>query len=89
MLNTSTEKTIHWTYKWDKSKKLTLKSKILLFWLDWYKKFSLNLAKNRQEVAYKGIDIYYIGYFKIKKFSDCEKIHSVNPLYLITPSATG
>ena len=25
----------------------------------------------------------------IKKFSDCENIHSVNPLYLIIHSATG
>ena len=25
----------------------------------------------------------------IKKFSNCKNIHSVNPLYLIIPSATG
>ena len=38
---------------------------------------------------YKDNDIYYIGYITIKKFSDCENIHSVNLLYLIIYSATG
>ena len=44
--------------------------------------------------SYKDIDIYYIGillyYYivTIKKFSDCENIHCVNPLYLIIHSAT-
>ena len=37
---------------------------------------------------YKDIDIYYIGYIKIKKFGDCENINSINPLYLIVHSAT-
>ena len=39
--------------------------------------------------SYKEIDVYNIGYIVIKKFSDCENIHSVNPLYLIIHSATG
>ena len=34
------------------------------------------------------INIYYIGYITIKKFGDCENIHSVNPLYLIMSSTT-
>ena len=38
---------------------------------------------------YKDVDIYYIGYIKIKKFGDCKNIHCVNPLYLIFYSATG
>ena len=38
--------------------------------------------------SYKVIDIYYIGYITIKKFGDCENIHSVHPLYLIIHSAT-
>ena len=38
--------------------------------------------------SYKDIDIYYTGYITIKKFSDCENIRSVNPLYLIIHSAT-
>ena len=37
----------------------------------------------------KDVNIYYIGYIMIKKFSDCENIHSANPLYLIINSATG
>ena len=37
---------------------------------------------------YKDVDIYYIGYITIKKFGDCENIHSVNPLYPLYP-ATG
>ena len=32
---------------------------------------------------HKHIDIYYIGYITIKKFSDYKNIHSINPLYLI------
>ena len=38
---------------------------------------------------HKGIDINYIGYITIKKFSNCKNIHSVNPLYLTIHSATG
>ena len=33
--------------------------------------------------------IFTIGYITIKKFADCKNIHSVNPLYLVTHSATG
>ena len=39
--------------------------------------------------SYKDIDIYYISYITIKKFGDCENIHSLNPLYLIFHSVTG
>ena len=39
--------------------------------------------------SHEDINIYYIGYITIKKFSDCENIHSVNPLYVIVNSATG
>ena len=52
------------------------------------KKFHSNLLKIDKKL-HKDIDIYYIGYITIKKFSDCENIHSVNPLYLIIHSATG
>ena len=38
---------------------------------------------------HKDINIYYISYITIKKYSDYENIHSVNPLYLIIHSATG
>ena len=52
------------------------------------KDFHSNLLKIDKK-PYKDIDIYYIGYITIKKFGDCENIHSVNPLYLIIHSATG
>ena len=46
----------------------------------------MNLLKIDKK-PYKDVDIYYIGYITIKKFSDCENIHSVNPLYLMIHSA--
>ena len=52
------------------------------------KNFHSNLLKTDKK-PHKDIDIYYIGYITIKKFSDCENIHCVNPLYLIIYSATG
>ena len=52
------------------------------------KNFHSDLLKIDKKL-YKDIDIYYIGYITIKKFGDCENIHSVNPLYLIIHSATG
>ena len=50
--------------------------------------FYSNLLKIDKK-SHQDIDIYYIGYITIKKFSDYENIHSVNLLYLIIPSATG
>ena len=54
------------------------------------KNFHSNLLKIDKK-PHKDIDIYYTGYITIKKFSDCENIHSINPLYLILiiHSATG
>ena len=52
------------------------------------KDFHSNLL-NIEKKSHKDIDIYYIGYIMIKKFSDYENIHSVSPLYLIIHSATG
>ena len=52
------------------------------------KYFQSNLLKIDKK-QYKDIDIYYTGYITIKNFSDCENIHSVNPLCLIIYSATG
>ena len=51
------------------------------------KNFHSNLLKIDMK-SHKDIDIYYIGYVTIKRFSDCANIHSVNPLYLIIYSAT-
>ena len=39
--------------------------------------------------SYKDIRIYNIGYITIKKIDDCEKIYSVNPLYLLIDHASG
>ena len=39
--------------------------------------------------SHNEIDVYNISYIKIKKFNDCENIHSVNLLCLIIHSATG
>ena len=50
--------------------------------------FHLNLLKIDKK-PYKDFYIYYIGYITIKKIGDCRNIHSINPLYLIIPSATG
>ena len=52
------------------------------------KDFRSNLLEINKK-SHKDIDIYYIGYIIIKKFSDHENIHSVNPLYLVINSATG
>ena len=52
------------------------------------KNFHSNLLKIDKK-SHKDIDIYYIGYITIKKFGDCENIHSVNPLYLISHFSTG
>ena len=50
------------------------------------KNFQSNLSKI-DKTSDKDINIYYISYITIKKFSDCENIRSVNPLYLIMSSA--
>ena len=50
--------------------------------------FHSNLLKIDKKPC-KDIDIYYIGYITINKFSDCENTHSVSPLYLVIHSATG
>ena len=39
--------------------------------------------------SYKNIDIYYIGYIRIKKIDDYEKIYSVNPLHFRINHASG
>ena len=50
--------------------------------------FHSNLLKIDKK-SHRDFDIYYINYFKINNFSDCENIHGVNSLYLIIYSATG
>ena len=74
----------------EKFKQINIKNRSSYFCDDMIniKNFHSNLIKIDKK-SYKDIDIYYIGYIKIKKFSDCENVHSVNPLYLIIHSATG
>ena len=50
--------------------------------------FNVKLLKIDKK-SYKNIDIYYIGYVKIKKIDDYESIYSVNPLYLRVNHASG
>ena len=71
-------------------KELNIKSQTYYFFDDIIdiRNFLSNLSKIDKK-SHKDIDIYYIGYITIKKFSGCENIHSVNPLYLIIHSATG
>ena len=52
------------------------------------KNFHLILLKIDKK-SHKDIDIYYIGYITIKKFGDCENIHSINLLHIIIDSAIG
>ena len=71
-------------------KEINIKNQTYYFFDDMIniKNFHSNLLKIDKK-SHKDIDIYYIGHITIKKFSDCESIHSVNPLYLIINSATG
>ena len=70
-------------------KKINIKNKGYYFCNDMIniKNFHSNLLKIDKK-SHEDIDIYYISYIMIKKFSDYGNIHSVNPLYLIIHSAT-
>ena len=72
------------------TKQLNIKSQTNYFFNDIIdiSYFQLNLLKIDKK-SYEEIDIYNIGYITMKKCNDCEHIHSVNPLYLISNSATG
>ena len=79
-------------------KELNIKNQTYYFFDDMIdiRNFHSNLVKVDKKTliftivkSHKEVDIYYIGYITIEKFSDCENIHSVNPLYLIIHSATG
>ena len=74
----------------EKVKELNIKNQTYYYFNDIIdiKDFQSNLLKIDKK-HHKDIDIYYIGCIMIKKFGDCENIHSVNPLYLLIYSATG
>ena len=71
-------------------KQINIKNQTYYFYSDVIdlKNFELNLLKIDKK-SYKNIDIYYIGYVKIKKIDDYESIYSVNPLYLRINHASG
>ena len=71
-------------------KEINIKDKTYYFFDDFIdiRNFHSNLLKIGKK-SHKDIDIYYIGSITIKKFGNCENIHSVNPLYLIIHSVTG
>ena len=72
------------------TKELNIKNQTYYFFDDVIdiRNFHSNLLKIDKK-PYENVDIYYIGYITVKKFSDCENIHSVNPLHLRIHSATG
>ena len=73
-----------------KVKKLNIKNQTYYYFNDIIniKDFHSNLLGTDKK-QYKDIDIYYIGYIKVKKIGDCENINSFNPLYLMIHSVTG
>ena len=72
------------------TKELIIKNQTYYFFNDMIniKNFHSNLSKIGKK-SHKDIDIYYIRYTTIKRFGDCENIHSVNSLYLLINSAAG
>ena len=71
-------------------KKINIKNRTYYFFSGMIniKIFDSNLIKIGNK-SHKNIDIYYIGYMKIKSISDYENIYSVHPLYLITGKVDG
>ena len=71
-------------------KEINIKNQTCYFFDDiiHIRNFHSNLLKIDKK-SHEDINIYYIGYITIKKFSDCENIHIWNLLYLIIHSATG
>ena len=71
-------------------KKINIKNRSYYFCDDMIniKNFHSNLLTIDKK-SHKEIDIYKIGYIKIKKIDYYESIHGVNPLYLIIHSAIG
>ena len=72
------------------AKEINIKNQTYYFFDDMIniKNFHSNLLKIDKK-SHEDINIYYNGYIAIKKFRDCENIHSINPLYVKINSATG
>ena len=71
-------------------KEVNIKNQTCYFFNDMsnMKNFHSDLLKINKKSP-KDIDTYCVGYITIKKFTDYENIHSVNPLCLIIHSARG
>ena len=71
-----------------KAKQIEIKNRTYYFYSDKIslKSFDSDLLKIGKK-HYKGIDIYYIGYIRIKKIDDCENTYGVNLLYLLVNHA--
>ena len=71
-------------------KQINIKNRTYYFYNDMIniKNFDQILLKIDRK-SYKNIGIYNIGYITIKKIDDCDKIYSVNPLYLLVNHASG
>ena len=70
-------------------KQINIKNRTYYFYNDIIdlKDFDARLLKIDKK-SYKNIGIYNIGYITIKKIDDCEKIYSVNALYLLIDHAS-
>ena len=71
-------------------KQIHIKNRTFYFYDDNidFKKLNAGLLKIDKK-SYKNIGIYNIGYITKKQINDCEKIYSVNPLYLHISNANG
>ena len=82
--------TIYYTEKMGEVKRKHIKNQTYYFYNDIIrlKKFDARLLKIDKK-SYKSIGIYNIGYITKKKIDDCEKMYSLNPLYLRISNANG
>ena len=65
-------------------KQINIKNRTFYFYIDQInlKDFVARLLKIDKK-NYKEIDIYHIGYVTVKKIANCNKINSLNALYLM------
>ena len=70
-------------------KQINTKNRVFYFYKDIIdlKNLDARLLKIDKK-SFKDIGIYNIGYITIKKIDDCEKIYSVNALYLLIDHAS-
>ena len=67
-----------------KVKQINIKNRIYYFYNDQInlKDFDASLLKVDKK-NYKEIGVYYIVYVTVEKFTNCNNVNSVNPLYLL------